>query len=237
MQTNTRVVAYLRVSTESQTEGGVSLEAQRRKVLAYAELYEVEVVAVIEDAGVSAKSLSRPGLNRALGLLETGEAQGLLVAKLDRLTRSVRDLGSLLDSGFRDRYALLSVAEQVDTRSAAGRLVLNVLASVAEWERETIGERTREALQHLKAEGVRLGGEALGWKRTKATDESGRRIVRQVEEECAAVERVLALRAQGLSLRAIAEALTQEEIRTKRGGAWHPQTVSRVLRRAADSAA
>lgn len=228
----TRIVAYLRVSTEHQAEGGVSLAAQRAKVEAYATLYELDLVAVVEDAAVSGKTLARPGLDRALAMLEAGEAEGLLVAKLDRLTRSVRDLGSLLDRGFRERWALLSVAEQIDTRSAAGRLVLNVLAAVSEWEREAIGERTRDALAHLKAEGVVLGGAALGWERTEERDAEGRRVVRPLADESATVARIRALKAEGLSLREIARRLEAEGHRTKRGGRWHPQTVARVLRRA-----
>ena len=69
----------------------------------------------------------------------------------------------------------LSIADSVDTRTAGGRLVLNVLTSVAQWEREAIGERTRDALRHLKSKGIRIGGEALGWKRAGATDAEGRR--------------------------------------------------------------
>lgn len=237
MANRTRVIGYLRVSTEGQADHGVSLEAQRAKVEAYASLYDLDLAAVVEDAGASAKSLDRAGLARALGMLEAGEADGLLVAKLDRLTRSVRDLGTLLDRGFRDRFALLSVAEQVDTRSASGRLVLNVLCSVAEWERETIGERTREALAHLKAEGARLGGEALGWARTEERDEDGRRVVREVREEAETVARIVALHAEGKTLREIGEALEEEGHRTKRGGRWHPQTIKRAIDRAKAGAA
>jgi hypothetical protein len=121
----------------------VSLDAQRAKVKAYAELYDLELAEVIVDAGESAKSLDRPGLKRALGMLKAGEAEALLVVKLDRLTRSVVDLGTLVERYFAPgKAALLSVGEQIDTRSAAGRLVLNVLASVSQWEREAIGERT-----------------------------------------------------------------------------------------------
>ena len=140
----TRTLAYLRVSTEKQADRGVSLDAQRAKATAYAQLYELELLEVIVDAGESAKSLDRPGLQRALGMLKRGEADALLVVKLDRLTRSVRDLGHLVEKYFAPgKAALLSVGEQIDTRSAAGRLVLNVLASVSQWEREAIGERTR----------------------------------------------------------------------------------------------
>src|SRR5690606_6196856 len=93
----TRTVAYLRVSTDKQADKGVSLDAQGAKVAAYAELYDLDVVEVIVDAGVSAKTLDRPGLGKALAMLRSGKADALLVCKLDRLTRSVRDLGELVD--------------------------------------------------------------------------------------------------------------------------------------------
>jgi len=161
-----------------------------------------------------------------------GVAQGVLVAKLDRLTRSVRDLGWLLEpSRFGERWWLLSVADSIDTRSAAGRLVLHVLASVSQWEREAVIERTRDALDHIRSEGAVLGGEALGWTRSCETDEHGRRIVTDVAQEAATVRRIAALRAEGLALRAIAERLAEEGHATKRGGRWHPHTVARVLAR------
>jgi hypothetical protein len=120
-----RTIAYLRVSTEKQADRGVSLDAQRAKVNAYVELYDLELAEVIVDAGESAKHLDRPGLRRALGMLKRVEADALLVVKLDRLTRSVRALGHLVEKYFAPgKAALLSVGEQIDTRSAAGRLVL-----------------------------------------------------------------------------------------------------------------
>ncbi len=136
----TRTIAYLRVSSDKQADRGVSLDAQRAKLKAYAELYELDLVDVVVDAGLSAKSLDRPGLQRALGMLKAGDAEALLVVRLDRLTRSVVDLGTLVERYIAPgKAALLSVGEQIDTRSAAGRLVLNVLASVSQWEREAIG--------------------------------------------------------------------------------------------------
>lgn len=93
----TRVVGYLRVSTEKQVDEGISLAAQREKLVAYATAMDLELVALVEDAGVSAKNIKRPGLERALAVLDDGGADGLLVAKLDRLTRSVRDLGKLVE--------------------------------------------------------------------------------------------------------------------------------------------
>src|SRR5271155_4647643 len=127
----TRTIAYLRVSTDKQADRGISLDAQRAKAHAYAQLYDLDLVEVIVDAGASAKTLDRPGLQRALAMLRDGNADAILVAKLDRLTRSVVHLGELVEDYFAaGKWALLSVGEQIDTRSAAGRLVLNILASV-----------------------------------------------------------------------------------------------------------
>jgi DNA invertase Pin-like site-specific DNA recombinase len=233
--TRTRVIGYVRVSTEGQADGGVSLDAQRVKLAAYAVAQELDLVCIIEDAGYSAKTLDRPGITRALAMLHAGDADALLVAKLDRLTRSVRDLGDLVERYFSSRFALLSVADSIDTRSAAGRLVLNVLASVAQWEREATAERTRDALAQVKAEGVRLGGEGLGWRRgEKGAD--GRRTVTEDDDEARTVARMHALRGEGLSLRQIAATLTDEGYRTKRGGEWASETVRKVLARVAVAA-
>lgn len=199
------MVASARVSTEKQD---LSLEAQTAKFEAYAIAHDVELVEVCSDA-LSGKNTNRPGLQRALAMLEAGKADGLLVAKLDRLTRSVRDLGDLLDKYFSERFVLLSVADSIDTRSAGGRLVLNIMGTVAQWEREVIAERTRDALAHLRATG---GGTP--------------------RLEGVAVERILELANDGRSLREIITTLTEEGIPTLRGGKWAPATVSKVLARA-----
>lgn len=205
-----KVIAYVRVSTEEQASHGVSLAAQEAKLRSYCELYDHELVEVIVDAGVSAKTLNRPGLQQALGMLRSDAAQGLLVLKLDRLTRSVRDLGELLDTYFQ-KSALISIQEQCDTSSAAGRLVLNVMTSVAQWERETTSERTKTALAYKKTQGVVLGRPALA--------------------DTATIQRVVELRRAGQSLRQIAEALASEGCSTQRGGTWAPNTVRKILLR------
>src|SRR5438105_15571711 len=200
----TKTIAYLRVSTDKQADRGVSLDAQRAKLKAYAELCELDLVEIIVDAGQSAKSLDRPGLQRALAMLNAGEADALLVVKLDRLTRSVVDLGTLVERYFAPRRAaLLSVGEQIDTRSAAGRLVLNVLASVSQWEREAIGERTATAMQHKAARGEYTGGQAPFGYRVAA---DGERIDEDPAEQ-RALEFAKRLRAEKQSLRAVVKAL------------------------------
>jgi site-specific DNA recombinase len=194
----TRTVAFLRVSTEKQADRGVSLDAQRAKVAAYAELYDLDVVKVIVDAGVSAKTLDRPGLGRALAMLRTGKAEALLVVKLDRLTRSVRDLGELVERHFAPgKSALLSVGEQIDTRSAAGRLVLNVLASVSQWERDGL---------------ALVGGKLVA-----------------LEGEQAVLAKARALRAGGLSLRAVAGELDRAGLRARTGKVFAASQVARMV--------
>ena len=222
-----KVIGYVRVSTDEQANTGVSLDAQAAKVRAYCDLYDLELVRIIEDAGASAKSLDREGLEDALAALDKGEAGGLVVAKLDRLTRSVADMATLIRDYFGERGGkqLFSVADNIDTRSAAGRMVLNILVSVSQWEREAIGERTRDALRHKRATGRVYGHAPLGYQR------NGGDLVAD-ETELAAVAEVRRLHAAGASLRAICAAMTTRGIRTKKGGAWRPSTVQAILRRA-----
>lgn len=222
-----RVIIYIRVSTEEQAKEGLSLGAQRARAEAYAAAYSHQVVLVIEDAGVSAKSLKRPGLQRALKMLRKHEADGLLIVKLDRLSRSLIGWATLIEKYFNEKSGrhLLSVSDSIDTSSASGRLVLNVLMAVAQWEREAIAERTSEALQHKKRGGARLGAVPLGFKR------QGDQFVED-EEEQKVLARVLALSTGGVRLGAVARALEAEGFRTKRGGAWHITTVRKLLKRA-----
>ena len=225
----TKGVGYLRVSTDKQAEHGVSLDAQQAKLAAYAALYDLTLVEVIVDAGVSAKTLDRPGLQRALAMLRKGQATALLVAKLDRLTRSVEDLGELIRTVFTPGKAdLLSVGEQIDTRTAAGRLVLNVLGSVAQWERETIAERTREALAHKRAIGERTSLYAPYGYRLAADDKT---LVAD-EAEQAMLAAIREARQRGLSQRAVVAELTRQGFTTRKGTLLGLRQVQRMMEQA-----
>lgn len=221
----TRTVAYIRVSTDKQADRGVSLDAQRAKIEAYASLYDLDLIEVIVDA-VSAKSLDRPGLQKALTMLKQGNADTLLVVKLDRLTRSVADLGTLIERHFQ-KAALLSVGEQIDTQSTAGRLVLNVLASVAQWEREAIGERTSTTMQHLRAQGKRVGYVPFGSR--LAADGVH---LEQDQTEQSTLQTITTWHQQGLSTRKIAGGLNSRGV-TNRGNPWNHVAVSTKLLRGA----
>lgn len=206
-----RVVGYLRVSTAEQGTSGLGLDAQRTTIAAHAAARGWDVSWVVDEAA-SAKTMNRPGLRAVLAMLSAGEAGAVVVAKLDRLSRSVQDFSGLLDKARRQGWAVVALDLGVDTTTSAGELVANVMAAVAQWERRVIGERTSAALAAAQARGVRVG----------------RPVVLAPEAQ----DRLLTLRARGLSHRRIAETLTAEAVPTAHGGAaWHPTTVARVLRR------
>jgi site-specific DNA recombinase len=223
-----KVIGYIRVSTDEQGKSGLGLESQTEKIKAYAGLYDLELIGIQVDIRSGKSIQGRDGLTAAIDSMNQGKADGLLIAKLDRLTRSVKDLGLLLETVF-NRHALLVVAEQVDTRTAAGRLVLNILTSVSEWERQTIGERTTAALQIKKAKGEKTGG-LVPFGFTLADD--GKTLESDSKEQ-ATIAMIRELNDKGHSLRKIAETLTKRGIKTKGGkSVWFPQQIKNILRAA-----
>jgi DNA invertase Pin-like site-specific DNA recombinase len=223
-----RFCGYVRVSTDEQARHGVSLDVQRAKLVSYAAAMDLELVEVFADEGASAKNLKRPGIQAALAAIHEGRADGLLVCKLDRLTRSLMDLNHLVKQHFSEAAgkSLVSMGESINTRTASGRMVLNLLGTVAEWERETIGERTREGLAFLKASGVRLGGSGLGWDHGPMIEEDQRRAIVANPTELALLARIRKFRASGCTLQWIADKMNTEGEPTKRGGKWYPSTIA-----------
>ena len=219
----TKAIGYVRVSTQEQAEHGYSIDAQKAKIEAYASLYDIALQSIAIDAGISAKSLNRDGLQTVLQALDSGEADAVIIFKLDRLTRDVSDWNYLIKSYFTDK-ALLSVSDQIDTRTAAGRLCLNVLMSVAQWEREAIGERTSTALRQKQAQGEHIGSPAYGFKMID------KKLV-QVATECEVIALAQEMKLQGTTLQAIANELNAQGIKTKRGAEWNPSQVKRLCDR------
>jgi DNA invertase Pin-like site-specific DNA recombinase len=214
-------IGYIRVSTDKQAEFGVSLEAQAEKVRAMAVVQGAELADVIVDAGESAKSLNRPGMARLMSLVDAGAVDTVIIAKLDRLTRSVADLAELLKRFERRGVSLVSVADSLDTRSAAGRLVLNIMVSVSQWEREAIGERTRDAMHHKRANGERVGTLPFGYH----TAADGLHLEADPAEQ-GALSRIRELKAAGYTTRRIADELNRQGFTTRRGTAWRFQYVA-----------
>ena len=143
------------------------------------------------------------------------------------ISRSVKDLAELLERLNRRGVSLVSVAESLDTGSAAGRLVLNIMTAVSQWEREAIGERTRDAMRHKRANGERVGTVPFGCR--LAAD--GVRLEDDPAEQDV-LARIRSLKAAGHTLREIAAELNRQGYRTRRGTAWRFEYVGNVLRAA-----
>ena len=221
-------IGYVRVSTDKQADRGVSLDAQAEKIRAMAVVHNAELLDIIVDGGESAKSLQRPGMERLLALVDGKRVQAVVVAKLDRLTRSVKDLCELLERFERRGVALISVAESLDTSSAAGRLVLNIMTAVSQWEREAIGERTRDAMSHKRTNGERVGNIRFGYR--LGTD--GKHLEPDPAEQVV-LQEIRGLRQSGHTMRGIAAALNRRTLRTRRGSAWRLEHVARILKQGA----
>jgi site-specific DNA recombinase len=224
-----KAIGYVRVSTDKQADGGVSLDAQTAKVRAMATVQGAELTEIIVDAGESAKSLNRPGMAKLLALVDAGAIDTVIVAKLDRLTRSVADLAELLKRFERRGVSLVSVADSLDTRSAAGRLVLNIMVSVSQWEREAIGERTRDALRHKRANGERVGTVPFGCRLSI----DGVRLEPEPAEQMI-LSHIHILRAGGRTMREIAADLNAIGFVTRRGTPWRFQYVAQAIRSDSD---
>jgi len=222
-----QTIGYVRVSTDRQAEKGVSLETQEAKIRAMATVQGLDLDEVIIDGGESAKSLQRPGLQRLLSMVNAGQVRSVIVAKLDRLTRSVKDLCGLLELFEKRKVALVSVAESLDTGSAAGRLVITIMGAVSQWEREAIGERTRDALRHKRAQGHRVGNIEFGYR--LASD--GVHVEPNPVEQNA-LNAIQRLRGEGHSLRRIASVLNENGLRTRRGTDWRMESIARITKQA-----
>lgn len=215
-------IIYCRVSTNEQADSGLGLEAQQRRCVGYCEANGWNIVDIFIDAGLSAASLERVGLEKAIGALSPGSV--LVVLRLDRLTRTVADLAPLSERIETANAEWASVQEKFDTSTATGRLMLRMMLELSQWEREVIGERTSSALQQKKIRRERLGTTPLGYK----TASDGKVVIDELGQ--AAVKRARELREQGLTLRAIAKALTDEGHKTARGGQWQAETINKVLK-------
>jgi len=205
-----RAIGYARVSTDGQAESGAGLDAQVSAVRAECGRRGWELVRVATDAGASGKSLNgRPELANALDALDEGEADVLLAAKLDRVSRSVLDFANLMARADRRGWRIVVLDVNVDTTTASGELMATVVAAFAQYEHRLIGQRTKDALAARRAAGVVLG-------RPRTLDPAAR-------------ERIIAERAAGRSLRAIADTFTAEGVPTAQGGArWYASTVRHV---------
>lgn len=218
-----QAIGYIRVSTEQQADEGVSLEAQKGKIAAWCELNDYELVGIYEDAGISGKSMiKRTGLHEALNLIKPDMA--LVVHSLSRLARSTKDCIEIAEELKANKCDLVSLTEKIDTSSAMGEFFFTLIAALGQMERKLIGERTKTALAHKKANGEKYAPVPFGYKEIEGKLEA-------VKQETQLVAEIVSKRAAGATLRSIAEWLNDKGIIGKQGGKWYASSVSYVLKR------
>ena len=207
-----RVVGYIRVSTVEQGDSGAGLEAQRNAITAECKRRGWRLLKIHQDVMSGSTVNGRHGLRDALAAVESGKAGTLVVAKLDRLSRSLMDFAALMERSRKKGWALVALDLGVDTTTPAGEMMANVVASVAQYERRLIGARTKDAMAVKKAQGVRMG-------RPRLLPESVAARIRKMHKD-------------GQTMLGIARTLNLEEIPTAQGGKlWHASTVRSILRR------
>lgn len=207
-------LGYARVSTDQQGRSGLGLESQAQTIHAAAEGRGWTVQEMYVDVA-SGKSVDRrPELARALKVLAAGEAQVLVVAKLDRLSRSLVDFAHLMATARAEGWAVVALDIGVDTSTVNGELIANIIMSLAQWERQLIGDRIKAALSVAIERGTKVG------RQENVTDQTKDMIAR--------------MRLDGRSYREIADALDAARVPTAQGGVkWHASTVRTIYARSA----
>ena len=205
-----KVIGYVRCSTDEQRDSGLGLAAQRAAIRLEARRHGWKLVGIYEDVASGRSLRQRPGLEAAFAAVANGEADGLIVSKLDRLSRSVGDFSTILARFQRHGWVLVVMDLGVDTSTIMGAAMAQMVSVFSELERKRIGERTKEALAVKKAQGVVLGRPA------------------SIPEQLA--NRIRRMRAKGMTLQAICDTLNDEQVPTPRGGRmWRPTSLRAVL--------
>jgi site-specific DNA recombinase len=222
-------VGYVRVSTNKQD---ISREAQEAQIRAMAVVKSWDLAEVIVDFDEFSGDLERPGVERVLEMVKNKQVSAVIITKLDRLTRSTRDCILLIDLFNKKKVTLVSLAESLDTKSSMGRFFVRMIASLAELERETIGDRTRTGMGHLKSIGMPVGPAPYGWRAqgvNKHLPLAQKQPLVEEPEEQTVLREARAARNSGLSLREIAEHLNGCGYQTRKGTPWRFQYVARLL--------
>jgi site-specific DNA recombinase len=214
-------IGYIRVSTSEQATEGVSLDAQRAKISAWAIANDYDLAGIYEDAGITGTSLGkRPGLREAIA--ETGKGMAFVAYSISRIARSTRDMLQIADQIQSKGADLVSLTEKIDTTTAAGKMVFRMLAVLSEFERDVIAERTSGALAHKKAKREVYSPIPLGF---EACD--GLLLPSAAETEV--IAKIRSMHLEGHTLRQIAACLNENGISGKKGGKYHASTIKAVL--------
>jgi site-specific DNA recombinase len=233
-----QAIGYIRVSTEKQASEGVSLEAQKARICAWCAVngYELKEENIFIDpaiTGAGQKVRGRSSFEKTLGkrpklkaaLNAVGKGDVLVSYSLSRLVRSTNDAIALGEMVAIKKADMVSLTEQIDTTTAAGKMMFQMLSVLAEFERNLVAERTTNALQHKKRSGQKYTNQTpYGFEAIEG------RLV-EVKQEAEVVAEIQAARSSGSTLQAIANNLNGRGIPTKTGKTWAPATIHLLLKR------
>ena len=228
-----RVVIYARVSTDEKQQPH-SIETQIERCRGFCTAYGYEVVTVVTDACSGTKLKTRPGIQEVLRLLKERLVEGVVIWKLDRLSRSVEHTQFFLNKVFRGKRFLASVHETLDTSTAMGKMVINILASVNQGIADIAGENISANLNRLKRQNKRYCAKVFGYDTVacgKRADGSTLYRLEENDAEMACIKRMEVLHAAGTPLTRIAKILKEEKYKTAKNRHWTDTTVKRILER------
>lgn len=218
-----RVAIYARVSTEEQVKEGFSIAAQLQTLRQYAQIYNWEVIDEYVDEGISGKSVKgRPEMKRLIKDVENERFDAVIVWKISRLSRNMLETLMILDKFEKYNVKFISYSENFDTSSPIGRLVLQIMASIAEMERNTLAENVKLGMKQRALEGRWNGGVVFGYDTVK------KELVIN-EKEAEVVQLIYHMYANGKGLRAISNHLNKAGYKTKRNRYFSINGVAQIL--------
>jgi DNA invertase Pin-like site-specific DNA recombinase len=214
-----RAVGYVRVSTDMQAAEGLSIEAQQAAIEGYCALHGIKLVRICKDV-MSGGNDQRPGLQEALKALQR-EADILIVLKFDRLSRSIKHFCELYERYFRSgEKELVAIRESLRLDSSLGRALVGILLVFAQMEREATGERTREAVRHIRALGHHFGKVPYGKRAVPAPDNPRFRVLVDEPQEQAVLAKLRQWTDERRGLTQMAEQLNADGIAPPQGERW-----------------
>lgn len=218
---------YIRVSTEEQATEGFSIKAQKDKLTKYAEINDWKIYKYYIDDGISGKNIKdRPKVKELINDIKENKVKNVLVYKLDRITRSLKDLIYLIELFDNNNCTFNSQTEKIDTSNAVGRMFIKIIGIFAEFERENLAERVTFGYEQKTKEGnyTNCNG-VFGY---DYIPKKGILVINDYEAKY--VKKIYEWYLKGYSMSKISLLLTSEKVKTKRGGKWRQSTISSILR-------
>jgi len=228
-RTSLKTAIYVRVSTDEQAQEGFSIRAQIDKLKAYALLKDWEIFDIYNDEGISGKNIfDRPAINRLIDDINEGKVNNVLVFKVDRLTRSTKNLLELVELFEENNCNFSSLTESIDTESPSGRMFLKIIGIFAEFERENLVSRLKLGFERKAKEGYTLANRVISYGYTK---EAGQKVQEIHLDEAKIVKEIFSMYLDGnKSMTNIARTLNQRKIPTKMNGTWDTTSIKQILK-------